>query len=181
MSTPFYEKGRYLCRITSQALGAAKTGTPQFVLRFQVIGLIKFDGAEDVTEYERTAYLYITEKTIKYFMDAMRTLGFHGSSFKDLDPNTDGYHDFTGIEVAMYCDHESDLEGGGSHEKWGVAKQSSDLDVAPLDSKKLRDLDNLFGKDLKAIRSAPPPQAKPQPAAAMATADYQPKDEDCPF
>jgi hypothetical protein len=40
MASAFYDVGRYACKVTSQALGEAKTGTPQFVLQFTVLGKV---------------------------------------------------------------------------------------------------------------------------------------------
>lgn len=182
MASPFYESGRYACKVTNQAMGEAGTGNPQFVLRFKVMGLVdpadptRFIPAQQ--QYERTFYRTITEKTIDYFIEDLKTLGFAGKSFKDLDPNTEGFHDFRGADVDMWCAHEDDPKGG-AREKWSVARQASEFEVKPIDSKKLRELDNLYGKHLKGIK-VEPKQEKPQPAAAMATAEGI-TDDDIPF
>jgi hypothetical protein len=180
MSSPFYEVGRYACKVIDQALGEAGTGNPQFVLRFQVMGLV--DPADPSAfipargQYERTHYRTITEKTISYFMDDLKALGFAGSSFRDLDPKSEGFHDFRGQDVDMWCAHEPDQKGG-TREKWGVARQAGALEVKPLEPKKLRDLDNLFGKQLKAIKAEP----KPTPVAVSAGGGSEALDEDTPF
>lgn len=180
---PFYESGRYACKVTDQAMGEASTGNPQFVLRFKVMGLVdpsdptRFIPAQQ--QYERTFYRTITEKTIEYFVEDLKTLGFSGDSFKKLDPNTDGFHDFRGADVDMWCAHEDDTSGG-SREKWSVARQAGSFEVKPLESKKLRELDNLFGKHLKGLKSEAPRQVEPQPAAVMASAEGI-TDDDIPF
>lgn len=159
-SKPFYEVGRYACKIVSQALGETGTGKPQFAIRFTVLGLV------DVTDptrfipaaqqYERTHYRTITDKTIPYFVEDLKILGFTGSSFRQLDPNTDDFHDFAGADVDMWCAHEPGQDGN-QQEKWGVARKGGGtLDVKPLDSKKVRELDNLFGKHLKGMKPAAP-------------------------
>lgn len=179
---PFYESGRYACKITSQAMGEAGTGNPQFVLRFKVMGLVDpGDPSRYIPapqQFERTFYRTITEKTIEYFVEDLRTLGFTGKSFKELDPATDDFHDFRGSDVDMWCAHEDDSKGG-QREKWSIARQVGEFEVKPIDSKKLRELDNLFGKHLKNLKGEPKPQAAPQPAAAMASAEIT--DEDVPF
>jgi hypothetical protein len=38
-------------------------------------------------QYERTYYRAITDKTMPYFIEDLQGLGFHGSSFRELDPN----------------------------------------------------------------------------------------------
>ncbi len=188
MAKPFYEVGRYACKVTSQALGEAKTGTPQFVLQFTVLG--KVDPSDPTryipaaAQYERTHFRAITDKTIKDFLEDLKILGFKGSAFRELDPNTPGFHDFRGLDVDMWCAHEDDQEGG-KRERWGIARHGGgSLEVKALEPKKLRDLDNLFGKALKAMHApaTPAPRASAaQPAAAPPDGDYVPTDQDVPF
>lgn len=181
-SSPFYQSGRYACKITDQAMGEAGTGNPQFVLRFKVMGLVdpadptRFIPAQQ--QFERTFYRTITEKTIDYFVEDLKTLGFTGDSFRLLDPKVDGFHDFRGADVDMWCAHEDDPKGG-QREKWSIARQGGDFEVKPIDSKKLRQLDNLFGKHLKVLGTSGP-KSEQQPAVAVATADHI-TDDDVPF
>lgn len=168
MSAPFYAAGSYACKIVGQALSETGTGKPQFVLRFKVMGLVdpedssRFIPAQQ--QFDRSHYRTITDKTIPYFVEDLKALGFSVSSFKELDSNTPGFQDMRGREVEMECAHENDLNGE-SREKWGVARTGSGtFEVKPLEPKKLRDLDNLFGKHLKGLKSSPPATA-PQPVA----------------
>ncbi len=181
MSAPFYAVGRYACKVTDQALGETSTGKPQFVLRFQVLGLVDpkdpsryIAGAQ---QYERTHYRAITDKTIQYFIEDLKLLGFKGESFKALDPNNDGFHDFRDLDIDMWCSHENDQEGK-PREKWGVARQGSTFEVKPLEAKKVRDLDNLFGKQLKSAKAAEPVRTAPANAASPA---MEITDDDVPF
>jgi hypothetical protein len=84
----------------------------------------------------------------------------------------------------MWCAHEDDQEGG-KRERWGIARHGGgSLEVKALEPKKLRDLDNLFGKALKAMHApaTPAPRASAaQPAAAPPDGDYVPTDQDVPF
>lgn len=174
----FYEKGRYRCRITDQALGKATTGTPQFALKFTVLHRIVSPGSfADVTQYERTAYFYITEKTAARFGENLHNLGFTGSSFKQLDLEHPQAHDFRDSEVDMYCGEDANLQGEPK-ERWGVARPSTGLDIQPLDNKSVRELDNLFGKHLKPVSGGPKPVAAPAPADKS---EWQPDDSDIPF
>ncbi len=182
MAAPFYAVGRYACKVVDQALGEAGTGNPQFVLRFQVLGLVDpADPSRYIAagqQYERTHYRTITDKTIQYFAEDLKLLGFKGDSFRLLDPNADGFHDFRGMDIDMWCAHENDREGH-QREKWGVARQGSTLDVKPLEAKKARDLDNLFGKHLKAIKpNAAPTRTAPANAAPPSS---EIADDDVPF
>ncbi len=186
-SKPFYQSGRYACKITGQALGKAGTGNPQFVLRFQVFGLVdpqdpsRFIPAPQ--QYERTHYRTITEKTVPYLLEDLKILGFDGDSFRDLDPGTEGFCDFRGKDVDMWCAHEQ-AQDGGEREKWSVARQGGgEMKVDPLDSKKVRELDNLFGKQLKGLRSAtsPRPRTETTVAAGDPLASEGITDDDVPF
>lgn len=181
MPGPFYAAGRYACKVTDQALGEAGTGNPQFVLRFLVLGLV--DPADPskylpaTQQFERTHYRVITDKTVQYLLEDLKLLGFKGESFKALDPNNDGFHDFRGLDIDMWCGHENDREGK-PREKWSVARQGSKFEVKPLEPKKVRDLDNLFGKQLKAMKSAEPIRTAPANAAPPS---MEISDDDVPF
>lgn len=176
MAKMHYQPGRYVCQITGQAMGESSKGNPQFVLRFKVLGRPDPNDPNsyltDPNQYERPFYRSITEKTIDYFMDDLKALGFHGSSFKDLDPNTPGFHDFKGKEIDMYCNEE--IYNGEPRERWAIAT-AFELNVKPIEAGKLRQLDNLFGKQLKTISK---PQSSPRPMPVVTPADV---DDDVPF
>lgn len=187
-SKPYYEVGRYACKIISQALGEAGTGTPQFSIRFTVQGLVDTSDPTRLIpaqqQYERTHYRAITNKTIPYFVEDLKVLGFAGSSFRQLDPNNEDFHDLAGRDVDMWCSHENGLDGT-PREKWGVARKGGgDLDIKPLDSKKVRELDNLFGKHLKGMKAADtapvPPKIKEPPPDQHAS-NMEIDDLDIPF
>lgn len=186
-NAPYYDTGRYACKVVDQALGETGTGKPQFALRFQVLGLV--DPKDPKTyipaaaQYERTHYRTITEKTIPYFIEDLKALGFQGDSFKDLDPKTEGFHDFRGLDIDMWCSHENTQDGSGQREKWGVARQGGSLEVKPLEAKKIRDLDNLFGKQLKGMRAPVQPiRSAPANFTQMDDRDIPPGiDEEIPF
>ena len=184
MASPFYAVGRYACKVVDQGLGKTGTGKPQFALRFQVLGLVDpMDPSKYIpaaAQYERTHYRTITEKTIPYFIEDLKALGFRGESFKDLDKQTGGFHDFRGQDVDMWCSHETD-QNGNQREKWGVARQGGAMELKPLESKEARELDNLFGKHLKGMRydpaaPAPPPTTRPVPENS-----FDVTDDDVPF
>jgi hypothetical protein len=181
MAAPYYDVGRYACKVTNQALGEARTGTPQFILQFTVLG--KVDPSDPsrylpgTMQYERTHYRAITDKTIKYLLEDLKTLGFKGGSFKELDPGNANFHDFRGQDVDMWCAHEN-AQDGTPREKWGVARVSSGLEVKAVEPKKLRDLDNLFGKQLKTLAATPGTRSAPVNAAPPSA---EISDDDIPF
>lgn len=190
MAAPFYEKGVYRCEVVSQAMGEASTGTPQFILRFKVAAKIIGDEEEPVTQYERTCFRSITEKTIPYFLEDLKTLGFEGGSFRELDPNTANYHSFKGAQVDMICNHEADQKGE-PRERWSIRQLGGAIEVKPLEPKKYRELDNLFGKALKEACGARKTNGKPAAAAptraAVSSSEPPPQppypvmDDDIPF
>jgi hypothetical protein len=177
----FYAPGKYACQITNQALGeTTSTKKPQFVLQFKVLGLV--DPANPANyipataQYDRTSYRVITDKTIDYFIEDLRAMGFQGTSFKHLDPKSEGFHDFVGLDLDMVCTH--DTYEGKTNEKWNIAR-SSDFSVEALEPAKVRELDNLFGANLKAMKKTN--GAKPQPPQpAIATMDHGLTDDE-PF
>ena len=134
----FFNEGRYIVQIVDQALGEAQTGTPQFILKFTVLEHVFDDGgAEAARNYDRTYYKAITEKTIQYLAQDLKTLGFEGSSFRDLDPSSPGFYDLRGRQVEMYCTHED--RNGESQEKWSVAfakGASKPIEAKKIDSAK---------------------------------------------
>ena len=184
MANPYYAVGRYVCKVVEQGLGESSTGNPQFVLRFIV--LKRVDPADPSrmipvpAQYKRTYYRSITEKTIQYFTRDLNALGFQSGTFKELDPNTEGFHDFTGQEVDMLCAHKRGLNGQ-LREEWSVARAGSSLKVKPLEKKKVRELDNLFGKHLKELKAATdavPAAGQTAPADGLGISD---DDDDVPF
>jgi hypothetical protein len=183
---PFYEEGRYLCEITQQAMGkSAQKGTPQFVLRFKVLECLT--PQLPVTQYERTCNLYITEKTIEHFISKLESIGFTGDSLNQLDPRSAKYHNFVGCEAEMYCKHEQGQDGN-MYEKWDIARadfESKPIDVPLLDPKELRQLDMLFGKQLKGNRAQPAPTRSAAGSSANAappnSSGFEVSDDDVPF
>jgi hypothetical protein len=178
----FFGEGRYTVQISDQALGEAQTGTPQFILKFTVLERVHDDGdTEAVRNYDRTYYKAITERTIEYLTQDLKTLGFEGSSLRDLDPSSPNFYSLKGRQVEMYCTHED--RNSETQERWSVAftkKDSKPIEAKRLDSAKLRALDNLFGKHLKGLapKAATP---KPVPVAKAVSGDNATFDGDVPF
>jgi hypothetical protein len=172
--TPFYEEGNYLGQVMSQAMTKAKTGTPQFVLRFKV--LTYADGSSVPRQYERTMYRSITDKTMEYVKQDLETLGFKGTSLRQLDPNQGDFQDLSGIEVELYCKHEEGQDGE-LREKWMLSRQSSKaIEGDPVDGGTYRQLDVLFGANARGATPRPVTQAiRSQPHSTEIT------DEDIPF
>ena len=157
----FYEPGRYVGRVTNHVLGRTKTGKPQFILTFEVIG--KADGGDVPANYERSVFRVITDKTVDYVMQDLDQLGFSGEKFGDLDVAESGVWDIRGQEFAFSCTHEE--YDGKHHERWSLARDGGTMQHTPLESKEVRQLDALFGRELKARKkqAAYSEPAKPEP------------------
>lgn len=157
---PFYAPGDYVGSVTSQGFVKAKTGTMQFVLKFKVLGTPDPLAPESYitapTQYERSIFRSITEKTMEYFLEDLQALGFTGDSFRLLDPGTQGFHDLRGRIIDVQCQHENDVNNE-AREKWSVLRGSGKK-IEAADPKELRQLDALFGKSLKGLKKDVPPK-----------------------
>lgn len=177
MAGPFYAPGRYICEMTDQGLSTASTGTPQIVWRFLVL---ETDRREQVpAQYERTIYRAVTERTMPYVLDDLRTLGFRGDSFKELDPNNPDHQSFKGVQFVAFCNHEEGQDGK-TREKWGIVNEGS-FEIKPMESKKVRELDALFGKELKKLKAdTATTERRPAPVGAQQD-EFGITDDDVPF
>lgn len=167
---PHYNEGIYEAEVVHQGLNvSSQKGTPGFFLRIQ-----PEDGA-----YERDIQWWITENTVDNVLRDLKRLGFVGSSWSQLDPNTDGFHDFSGQKIQAVCKHEQSPDGEKTYERWELPYDGKPREVKSLDKKGARSLDNLFGKKLK---SAIGDQPKPSTTAEMQreAATSEPGD-DIPF
>lgn len=164
-----FAKGRYRCIIRQQGFTTSRTGSPQFVLKFDVLT----DGEPATRYYFKT----LTEKTMEYFVADMKNLGFNGSSMQQLDPAHPNHLSFVDQEVTMYCGHGRD-QNGDEKEEWGVALP--EMEMRPPPQNTMRSLDLLFGAALKKTGGVRPAAAtKPQPVPVAA--GDMPSDDDVPF
>jgi hypothetical protein len=179
-NAPHYAKGRYLVEITDQGLTKASTGNFQIVLRFKVL-----EGTQPVCEvqqYERTAYLVITENTVDFLMPKLAALGYDHDSLKHLNLRDPQAHDLRGTQAEFFCKHEQDRNGEW-RERWDVAMggASKPLELKPPDQRELRTLDALFGRARKANGAAPHRMPVTARTAAPADYDHELSDADVPL
>ncbi len=161
---PYYEPGTYLAEIIGQGFNEAKTGTMQFYLRIVPKLLLTSDGEEHpvLQEYERTIFRPITDKTVSWVLEELAALGWQGTKWGELDPQTEGYHSFVGQETKVLCQHE-DYESS-TQERWRLFSETREMPVVAPD--KLRRLDDAFGRAIKDFRkSNPAPAVTSAPAA----------------
>ncbi len=170
MSKPFYAEGQYVCEIISQNMTQASTGNPQFVLRFKVLGTPDPNNPDNYLiapqQYERSCYRTITEKTIDWFIDDLRALGFNGRSFRDLSPDSPNFCSFKGLSVEMYCKYAPGKNG--QREEWNISHpRSSAPELKQLEPQQVRKLDDLFGRQLRGLSvngQSKPAASAPAPA-----------------
>lgn len=153
----FYQEGRYKAEIIEQAFSEASTGNVQFVLCIKVF---ETENGDPVQENSRYVFRTITDKTMPYLLDDLRTLGYNGSTLSQLDPERAEHHSFVGQTHLFFCKHEYDQQGQ-SKERWNLYRGGGSIEMKPPDGKKLRDLDAVFGRAAKnkPVKSAPPPPA----------------------
>ena len=179
MATTF-NPGVYQARITTWGLGESKIkNTPTFILRFDVLGKIN---PNDPTgplmacpNYERTIYKAITKNTVEFLSEDLKQLGYDKPSFRYLDPQADNAHDFSGQEITVRCDH--DEYKGKLKEQWNLHRNTGSKEIEPLDNKRIRELDALFGKSLRLTSKDAPAKTGSAEVAAQPVESTAPSDE----
>src|SRR3990167_10347881 len=138
----YYSAGRYHALIVNQAIGKNGKGTPQFVLRCKILDEIVNDEYRSVRQqYERSLYLYLSDGAAEYTLKKLKSLGFDGTTVRQLDLNHPQACDFRNKEIVLVCKWEK--YNGEDVEKWEVVWEGSGEieDVAPLDAAEARKLD----------------------------------------
>lgn len=160
-----YAQGAYWCEIVSQAISETRNGNPQIELG------IKPYCREDETpverQIERKFKRVLTEKTIDFAVEELRSLGYDRDTFAELDPRHPQKFDFTGIRAKFLCEYRE--YEGKEFESWSLLRDYQKAEVEPIDKAKLKRLDGLFGKALKAapkVEKPTAPQSSSKPAAS---------------
>lgn len=150
MSKPYYDEGLYIGEVVQQAIGKAKTGTAQLLLKFKVLGTPLDDGSYEPStqQYDRTVFVALTAKTVDFVVPKLEQLGFEGDSILQLDPSHPNHFSIVGNQANLWCKHETD-QRGDLRERWDISSGGSQLQATPLEGKEARQLDALFGKALK--------------------------------
>jgi hypothetical protein len=125
--------------VLDQGFNEASTGTAQLWLKVLVLECRERVN-EKLEQLSRVMYFPITAKTADRLMQHLRTLGFDGDSFEDLDPRRVGHHSFVGQEIELACRHEED-RNKTLCERWEFPGTSR-----PLDEQKLRKLNQFLTK-----------------------------------
>jgi hypothetical protein len=172
-----YDQGEYEVQILSQAIGKSKGGTPYLYLQIQPVKFFALDGEQDMS-HGPTAnlYMYITSKTVEYRLRDLESMGYTGSSFSQLDPSADGFHDLKGVRFRAKCVHED--YNDKTHEKWDVSFNSTPQ-VDALTQTEVSQLDKLFASKRKAKPAAATKAAKPVHVLEPVTSEAE--DDSIPF
>lgn len=180
-SGPFYKQGKYAVSFTGeQGFSETQNGNTQFFLRFEVTHVAMGEEWEPVSHsYSRTYYRVINANTVEFAVTDLKAMGFTGDSFKVLDPRWPQPFIFEG-QAVMICNHES-WGNGAPKEVWSPFRENgaSAKAVDLIDSKKLKQLDMLFGKAFKGEKidqPAPPKAAGPPALPARSISGLPPKD-----
>ena len=161
MPAPHFQIGRYWGKLTNQQFGKAKSGNPQIVFSFLLVGMVDPKDPEGdllaCTQYERSIFRAITEKTVEYVLEDLAALGFTGNSYQQISLDHPHCCDLRDTEIALFCQHEEDNRpehAGEIRERWSIARANSGPKVDTLDDKDARKLDAMFGKQLKSQSKA---------------------------
>ena len=149
-----FAQGRYKATVTHQRLGESRNGTPQFVLSFRPDWKVDLErpGEEllPCDHWERSVFFYFSAKAVEISLEQLHEIGFRGTSFFELDPETPGFCDFCGLTIDVICEHEA--YQGETKERWRLARAGGGLEIKKLDDRQTRKLDALFGRKLKELK-----------------------------
>jgi hypothetical protein len=179
----YKDQHNYICEIVNQGFVESKKGTPGFALVVIPRAEICPNTNQQIEcpQYERQLTLWITDKTAERVSAHLRSLGFEGGSFAQLDPDRSGHHSFIGQEVVLNCKHEVDQNDSSKvYDKFEFPFVGSAIDVEN-DSKVASKLDALFGKTLKATAAQPKPQPQLQTVSSPNQAFDEAVDDGIPF
>jgi hypothetical protein len=146
-----FEPGRYLVRIKGQYFTESQVkGTLGFSLVFRVQRNLD-QPDQPVKPFLRECVQWITDNTVKRVLHNLHALGYPGDSLAGVDPDTNGFYNFSNREIEVICTHEKDK--GETFERWSLPFGKSNLQ----DKTQLRRFDRLLGNhagEVVAIRAA---------------------------
>lgn len=164
-----YDQGDYDARITAQRFGTTETDKPFFAITFQPMAKIDMETGDriDCGGPVRTMRLFLSEAAAPHSIKKLRSLGWGGSSFAEINPESEEHHSFVEQTVVVRCKHEE--YKGQPQEKWDFPHEGG-LDIKPLDDKGMRKLDALLGRHLKETATKPKASPAKQATATAAAA-----------
>lgn len=160
------EQGRYRAVICDHGLTQTSTGKDQVVITFSLCGMIDATTPGDLRpapDCNRSIFKVLTDKSIEYVMQDLRSIGWEGTSFAELDHENSDVANLIGKEIDVLCTHEE--YQGKTQERWSLAGRGAAA-IKAADSATIRRLDTLFAKHLKAGKAKPAAQPLGAPMAA---------------
>ena len=188
----YYGPGAYRGLITDHGITHSdEKKTPGVFIKFIVRSIIHsadhVEELESSQQQERDCVRWLTPKTIDYVIKDLERLGFSSQRISDFGLGSNTSQSFVDQEFDFYCQHEK-ADNGNIYERWQVSRGARPM--AKADDKQLRELDNLYGKQMKkAFNGKPkaaPHKAKPEsePATTSGRDDSEAAqfdDSDVPF
>ena len=177
--TKYYE-GKYEVQVTGQGVGKSKTNNPYFMLHIQPLRFFGLVGEEDCSGGDpQKFYMTITEKTVDARMRDLESIGYTRGTFSGLDPEREGFHDFTGVKFIARNKHSE--RNGNKNDQWEVEFNGS-ANAIPLDQSDVSALDRLFAsKKAPPKKAAPAASQKNRPLSKVGADDNLKTDAECPF
>lgn len=144
-----YEPGLYQVRHVSQRLGKSRNkGTPQITLTFRPYAILNPQTGEYESmlgPYDRTAYLYMTDKTSIGTLDKIESIGIVGlHEWRQVDENEP---DCIRANQTYVVECRREEYEGRIQDKWEIP--GSGIEVIPMDETEKKNLERKFGKLLK--------------------------------
>lgn len=171
-----FRPGRYMAKVTWQAMSESSNGNPQLILKFMPTGMIRENDTENLEvcyELEQTVWITFTEKSMDFAAEQLAAIGFTGNSFRQLDPQILGHQSFVGDMIQVFCEHN--VWEGTKRDRWGVVTTASA--PKPIATEKYSKLDAIFGKYLKRKAEDPKAAVAEMQKDIEAVADKPPADE----
>lgn len=147
-------------RVAKWGLTKSKNkGTEQFFVTFTVLAQIQDGDEADCPTSDQTIYRPITDNTIDFIVEDLKHLGFTGTDFTMLEPESPNAHDFAGVEFLAKCSHEE--YQGKTNERWSFAWGGGE--APKLEASAVSKLNQRFGAKLKQAMGGKPNVAKASP------------------
>ena len=172
--SPHYQEGTYLCNVLEQRMSVAKTGTPQFMIKFKPVFMRNFEVPKgDENEwlplqsicYDRKMFMYITDKTIDFVVKKLKTLNLlpPDGDWGKLDQDREQFVSIIGDKKEFFCQYQE--KDGMIKEKWDVSNNSEGSQIQSIEDKDMMNLNAMFGDALRNA-AADAPSTDKQPAQA---------------
>ncbi len=172
-----YEQGTYRCRVSGQGFFKLDNDKKTEYFGLTVVPLGRLNPTDPdgpltpCEDWPRTVRLWLTAKAVEITGNQLMDLGWDGERFVDLDPATDGFHDFSNQEVTLVCTREQ--VGTKVYDTFSFPRSSNPVGSGPEPDPEIAiKLDRLMGNKAK-----PKTKAKAKKAAAP----QEVPDDEVPF